>query len=386
MNATINQLTRDYAVDVAATPSHIPPYRMGYALIRAQSLLGFVALVMRFGIAVMVLPALLLPSQIGRWYALIPLAYFCVSLLAARIPRITAPVRTVLDGLGVLFLVNLTGGIDSGAVVLLVAMVALAMVEDGVRGSVSAACLGLLGVLLSAVVALPVVPPALPIALLSVFVAGVACSWLSAMTERLVQYVCTGVQANHQSALPPSRHDQPHAWAGDIEQLLKISDPQQLLRAAKQYAWSVAAAPVDIQVGTMQLGSVGDDSTRIVCEAGGQRVVLTVHCAPARIPVAVSGTLRVIGHIVARQWNVPVQIVEAVDVTPTTPMLTRVSTWETLDIPGIVDVPAINEETAAPTTPLQQAVLTAILPEPGELHPRRRLRSHVDQSQLDLWI
>jgi hypothetical protein len=124
----------------------------------------------------------------------------------------------------------------------------------------------------------------------------------------------------------------------------------------------------------------------MVCEAGGQRVVLTVHCAPARITVAVSGTLRVIGHIVARQWNVPVQIVEAVDVTPTTPILTSGSTWETLDIPGIVDLPALNEETAAPTMPLQQAVQTAVLPEPGELHPRRRQRTHTDQSQLDLWI
>jgi hypothetical protein len=114
--------------------------------------------------------------------------------------------------------------------------------------------------------------------------------------------------------------------------------------------------------------------------------VLTVHCTPARIPATVSGTLRVIGHIVARQWNVPVHIVEAVDVTPTQPMLTSVSTWETLDIPSAGDAPVICEETAAPTMPLQQAVLTVELPEPGELHPKRRQRAHVAQSQLDLWI
>jgi hypothetical protein len=383
MNATINQLSGDQRVDVAATPSHIPPYRMGYALLRAQSLLGFVAQVLRIAIAVMMLPALLSADQTGRWYVAIPLVYFCVSVLAARM---TAPVRTVLDSLFVLFFVNLTGGVDSPGLVLLVAVVALAMIEDGVRGSVIAVCLGLLGVLLSAVVALPVVPQALPMALLSIGVSGVACSWLSVMTERLVQYVCTGVQTNRHTVRPHTALDAAPAWAGDIEQLLKITDPQQLLRAAKQYAWTVAASPVDIQVGTMRMGSVGADATRMVCEAGGQRVVLTIHCAPARLTVAASGTLRVIGHIVARQWNVPVQIVEAVDVTPTTPILTSGSTWETLDIPGIVDLPALNEETAAPTMPLQQAVQTAVLPEPGELHPRRRQRTHTDQSQLDLWI
>jgi hypothetical protein len=386
MNATINQLTNDHTVEVEATPVHIPPYRMGYALLRAQSLLGFVALVIRCGIAVMLLPALLSPAQTGRWYALIPLVYFCFSLLAVRIPQTNASVRTVLDGLFVFFFVNLTGGIDRDAVVLLAAVIALAMIEDGVRGSVIAACLGLMGVLLSAVIALPLVPPALPMALLTVFVTGVACSWLGAMTERLVQYVCTGVQSHHQPAQPAKDHHHPHAWAGDIEQLLKISNPQQLLRAAKHYARSVATVPVDIQVGTMRMGSVGTDATRIVCEAGGQRVVLTVHCTPARIPATVSGTLRVIGHIVARQWNVPVHIVEAVDVTPTQPMLTSVSTWETLDIPSAGDAPVICEETAAPTMPLQQAVLTVELPEPGELHPKRRQRAHVAQSQLDLWI
>ncbi len=386
MNATIDQLRRDHAVDATGTPFHIPPYRMGHALVRAQSLLGFVAQVVRAGVALAMTHFLIVAAHSGMWYAVIPVVYFALSLVAPQIARLKAPALMVSDCLFALFFVNLTGGIASPYLLLMVALVPLAMLSDGLRGSVMAACLGLLAVLVSGVVALPTVSSTLPIALLSLFVCGVACGWLSAMAERLLQYICTGVQSGLGSMPRPAQTKHHPEWAGDVEQLLKISDAHQLLHAAKQYARGIANCPVDIQVGTMRMGSVGSEATRIVCEAARQRVVLTVHTPPATLAAPLTAHLRVIGHIVARQWNVPMQIVEAVDVTPTTPILASVSTCDTLDIAGIENAMAIIEETATPTTPLQRMVLTAMLPDPGEIPAKRRTRANADQSQLDLWI
>ncbi|MFM2307917.1 MAG: hypothetical protein RLY87_37 [Chloroflexota bacterium] len=386
MNATIEQLTRGQYVDTASTPLHIPPYRIGQTLVRATSLLGFVAQVGRGALALALALTLLGTTTPGHWYVVIPVLYFVVSIFATRAPRLQGVTQTALDCLFYAFFVNLTGGIASPYLLGMVALIPLAMIADGLRGSVMAACMNLLVVLVAAGFALPAVAPALPTALLAVFLTGVVCGWTSVMSERMLRYLCTGVQS--ESRMEPV-HATPnvHAvWAGDIEQLLKITDPHQLLRAAKQYACTVANSPVDIQVGTMRMGGVGPDATRMVCDAAQKRAILTIHLPPAQIPAHVLAQLRLIGHIVARHWDVPIQTVEATDVTPTTPMLATASTWETLDIPGLEDAVPVIEETAAPTTPLQSVVLTAILPEPGEVHPRRRTRANADQSQLDLWI
>jgi hypothetical protein len=386
MNATIQQLTRGQYVDAATTPLHIPPYRIGHALLRATSLLAFMAHVGR-GVLVAIMVAHLFGTHVpGHWYSLLPILYFAASMFFGRLPNLQALTQTALDSLFYAFFINLTGGITSPYLYGIAALVPLAMVADGVRGSVVAACLNLLVILLSAGFALPAVPAVLPSVLLTVFVSGVACGWLSAMAERIVQYLCTGVQ--HITRATPVHADpvSHSAWTGDIEQLLKITDAQQLLRAAKQYARMVADCPVDIQVGTMRMGGVGADATRFICDAAHQRAVMTVFLPPAQLPAHVLAHLRVIGHIVARQWNDSVHVVEAMDVTPTTPMIATVSTWETLDIPGLEHAVPIIEETAAPTTPLLSVVLTTILPEPGEATPKRRTRANADQSQLDLWI
>ena len=386
MNATIQQLTRGQYVDTATTPLHIPPFRIGQALMRATSLLAFGAQVGRGALVAVMATNLLRPPVTGYWYSLIPMVYFAASMFFGRFPRMRALLQTALDSMFYAFFINLTGGVASPYLFGIAALVPLAMVADGVRGSVMAACLNLLVLLLSAGFALPTVEAVLPSALLSVFVSGVACGWLSAMAERIVQYLCTGVQYTRQATPVHADSGSQSAWAGDIEQLLKITDPQQLLRAAKQYARSVADCPVDIQVGTMQMGGVGPDATRFICDAAQQRAVLTVYLPPAQLPAHVLAHLRVIGHIVARQWYATVHIVDAMDVTPTTPMIAGVSSWETLDIPGLEHATPIIEETAAPTTPLQSVVLTTILPESGEGASKRRTRANADQSQLDLWI
>ena len=386
MNATIEQLTRGQYVDTASTPLHIPPYRIGQTLVRATSLIGFLAQVGRGAIALAIAATVLGPSAPGQWFVALPVLYFILS--SVRTPAVLSRgvTQTALDCLFYAFFVNLTGGIASPYLLGMVALIPLAMIADGLRGSVMAACLNLLVVLVAAGFALPVVAPALPLALTAVFVAGVVCGWVSVMSERMLRYLCTGVQSDTRVQPLHANSTVQAVWAGDIEQLLKITDPHQLLRAAKQYARTIADCPVDIQVGTMRMGGVGPDATRMVCDAAQKRAILTIHLPPAQIPAHVLAQLRVIGHIVARHWDVPLQIVEATDVTATTPMLGTVTTWETLDIPGLEHIVPEIEETAAPTTPLQSVVLTAILPEPGESQPKRRTRANADQSQLDLWI
>lgn len=400
MHATMAHRTRELVDNADSAPLHVPPFRVAVALRRAQQLAAFAAVALR---VVLLLPMLiaLCGTAPGHLAAALPLGVSVLTIIGVRRGWWSGDRVAAIDAVSYAFFVSLTGGLASPFVVGCVLLIPIAALHDGVRGSVTAACFNLIAVLMAAVVQLPAIAPQLPTVLLSVFGAGVASSWTAAMADRIVQYLCTGVQRVPMPA--PASAPVSEQVLGDIEQLVRITDPQQQLRAAKQVARTIAGCIVDIQVGTLRLTGVGDAATRLVCDAAGTVAVLTVHRPPASLSAGVLAQLRVIGHVVARNGELPVEVVDARDVTvdtallagtaPTMSALTvaadgtitpvAASSWESLDIPGLVTEEEELLETAVPTTPLAQAVVTAVLPEST---PKRRNRATSDSAQLNLWI
>jgi hypothetical protein len=400
MHGSIAYLTQGLSDEHGAAPLHIPPHRIAIALRRAAQLVAAGATALRVALLLPMLYTLLLPQN-WHWYAMLPLVAMMVGGIGVRRSWWSNAATHGVDAVAYAFFISLTGGITSPFLWVCVGLVPLAALQDGTRGAVTAACYQLIAVLVTAVFALPTLTAALPSVLVAVFVCGVVTAWVASMGERLLHYVCSGSPLGRPVTAEPRSTGL--TVIGDIEQLVRITDPQQLVRAAKQVARSIVGAPVDIQVGALRLAGVGEQATRIVCDAAGTVVVLTVHQPAVALDAAAVAQLRLIGHLVARHGTEPVAVVDARDVTVDTTLLTStapmmpllgtpvesdapptaVSTWDTLDIPGLAAVAEDELETAVPTTPLAQAMVTTLL---SESTPKRRTRATSDSAQLNLWI
>ena len=222
-------------------PSRLPQLERRLQEIVAQATVATRVLLMAIGMSALVGSSL--GTQIG-----VGISMVLTLLLLVCEQRFELPywLRMTGDGAVVALLVSSTGGVMSPILGVVLVLIPIGAIHGGMRDALAATCMGIVILLLTALLDMPVVSDGLATVLFVQCIAGVAIAWLSQLIQSAVICLYTGVQHQVVPMLTTQTTSERFAeWQHANLAIVETMSHDELIRAARARGYDIVGAAVD---------------------------------------------------------------------------------------------------------------------------------------------
>jgi len=222
-------------------PSRLPQLERRLQEIVAQATVATRVLLMAIGMSALVGSSL--GTQIG-----VGISMVLTLLLLVCEQRFELPywLRMTGDGAVVALLVSSTGGVMSPILGVVLVLIPIGAIHGGMRDALAATCMGIMILLLTALLDMPVVSDGLATVLFVQCIAGVAIAWLSQLIQSAVICLYTGVQHQVAPMLTTQTTSERFAeWQHANLAIVETMSHDELIRAARARGYDIVGAAVD---------------------------------------------------------------------------------------------------------------------------------------------
>lgn len=260
-------------------PSRLPQLERRLQEIVVQARVATRVLVLAIGMSALVGSSI--GAQIGIAMSML---MTCVMLVCAQRWELPYWLRMVGDSAVVALLVSCTGGVMSPILGVVLVLIPIGAMHGGMRDALAATCMGIVILLMTALIDMPLVSDGLATVLFVHCIAGVAVAWFSQLIQSAVICLYTGVQHQVAPVLATQTTSERFAeWQHANLSIVETASHDELLRVARVCGYDIAGATVDFYLAGEQTPVITNkaDCFVITSAHANEQSALVVHRNPS---------------------------------------------------------------------------------------------------------